>query len=141
MISCKNRGIFCVYFKISRLSVVFKNFSIRFSVIFSQKYHLSHHHSHVCSFLDTICYICLCLLCVGCSTFPPLLGKLYLLYSVPLITILSSYLLHLPFSLTFFVYHYRISSIFVIPSSVFVVYVASSLLTFLSRWHVCSGLL
>ena len=131
MISCKHRGIFCVYFKISRLSVVFKNFSIRFWVIFIQKYHLSHHHSHVCSFLDTICYICLCLLCVGCSTFPPLPSKFYLLYSVPLITILSSYLLHLPFSLTVFVYHYRISSIFAILSSIFAVYVASWLFTFL----------
>ena len=136
----------CLYFKNcqmhgSILSVVFKNFSLRFWVIFSQEYHLSHHHSHVCSFLDTICYICLWLLCVGCRTFPPLTSKLCWLYSVPLVIILSSYLPHLPFSLTFFVYYYSISSIFAILSSVFVVYVASSLFTFLSRWHVCSGLL
>ena len=136
----------CLYFKNcqmhgSILSVVFKNFSLIFWVIFSQEYHLNHHHSHVCSFLDTICYICLWLLCVGCRTFPPLTSKLCWLYSVPLVIILSSYLPHLPFSLTFFVYYYSISSIFAILSSVFVVCVASSLFTFLSRWHVCSGLL
>ena len=136
----------CLYFKNcqmhgSILSVVFKNFSIRFWVTFSQGYHLSHHHSHVCSFLNTVCYICLWLLCVGCSTFPPLTSKFCWLYSVPLVIILSSYLPHLPFSLTFFVYYYSISSIFAILSSVFLVYVASSLFTFLSRWRVCSGLL
>ena len=93
----------CLFFKIcqmhgSRLSVVFKNFSMEFRVILNLNMS-SQSSSFTClQFLDTIWYICLWLLCVGCSIFPPLTSKLCWLYSVPLFSILSSYLPHLPFS-------------------------------------------
>ena len=86
----------------SMLSVVFKNFSMEFSVIWKLENIMSVIIIHMSAvFFDTIWYICLWLLCVGCSTFPPLTSKLYWLYSVPLVSILSSYLPHLPFSSPF----------------------------------------
>ena len=126
------------------LSVVFKNFSMEFWVIWKSKISSqSSSFTCVCRFLDTILVhlfvIALCRL--QCIPTFNLTSKLYWLYSVHLVSILSSYLPHLPFSSPFFVYYCSLSSIFASFNSVFAVYVASSLFTFLWRWRICSGLL
>ena len=65
------------------------------------------------------------LLCAGCSTFPPLASKLCWLYSVSLVSIYSvlTYHSYIPFSSSFFVYYYSLSSIFASLISVFAAYV------------------
>ena len=124
------------------LSVVLKNFSMEFWLFWKSKIISSQSSSFIfLQFFGYYWYICLWLLCVGCSTFPPLTSKLYWLYSVTLVSILSSYLPHLHFSSPFFVYYCSLISIFANLSFVFAVYVVSSLFTSSSRWHVCSELL
>ena len=65
-------------------------------------HHLSHHHSHVCSFLDTFWYICFVIAFCRLQYIPNFnCSKFYRLYSVPLVSIFSSYLPHLSFFLPF----------------------------------------
>ena len=93
----------------------------------SKDHHLSHHHSHVCSFLDTFWYICFVIAFCRLQYIPNFnCSKFYWLYSVPLVSIFSSYLPHLSFSLPFL-----ITIIFSVPFSLVLV----RILPFMLRHH------
>ena len=109
------------------LSVVFRNFSIDIWLFWKSRIIISLSIIHMSTvFWIHIGTFVLWLPCAGCSTSPPLTSKLYWLYSVPLISILSSYLLHLSFSLPF---------LFTIIVSVLFSLVLASFLSFMLRHH------
>ena len=121
----------CQFFKncqmhTNMLSVVLKSFSVNFWVFWKSKII-----SVIIIRMSSVFWIhfgtfVLWLLCAGCSTFPPLTSKLYWLYSVPLVSILSSYLPHLTFSSLFL-----FTTIASVPFSLFLV----PFLSFMLRQH------
>ena len=128
-----NRGILCVIFENcqmhgSRLSVSSRILVSNFEYHGSQKLSVIIVDMTAVVFWKHFGTFALWLLCAGCSTFPPLTSKLCWLYSVSLVSIYSvlTYHSYIPFSSSFFVYYYSLSSIFASLISVFAAYVASS---------------